>query len=128
MGCRRRTGCRVRPEHHEFSRPPRQRARHQLTVGCAWWEAPLPARTWWHPCECRCGEMPYPGCHTRDRSPGMLMEVLVQDRRSTQKGPLMCGPFLELPGIEPVSGCWSLSRTGAELQNDICDSPELTSV
>jgi len=37
--------------------------------------------------------------------------------------------FVELPGIEPVSGCWSLSRTGAELRNDIrCVSPELTSV
>ena len=36
---------------------------------------------------------------------------------------------VELPGIEPVSGCWSLSRTGTELRNDIkCDSPELTSV
>ena len=37
--------------------------------------------------------------------------------------------LVELPGIEPVSGCWSLSRTCAELRNDIwCDSPELTSV
>ena len=36
---------------------------------------------------------------------------------------------VELPGTEPVSGCWSLSRTGTELRNDIrCDSPELTSV
>src|ERR1700757_573505 len=36
---------------------------------------------------------------------------------------------VELPGIEPVSGCWSLSRTGTELRNDIAhDSPELTSV
>jgi hypothetical protein len=37
--------------------------------------------------------------------------------------------FVELPGIEPVSGCWSLSRAGTELRNDTyCDSPELTSV
>ena len=36
---------------------------------------------------------------------------------------------VELPRIEPVSGCWSLSRTGTELRNDIhCDSTELTSV
>ena len=36
---------------------------------------------------------------------------------------------VELPGIEPVSGCWSMSRTCTELRNDIsCDSPELTSV
>jgi hypothetical protein len=36
---------------------------------------------------------------------------------------------VELPGIEPVSGCWSLSRAGTELRNDTdCDSPELTSV
>lgn len=36
---------------------------------------------------------------------------------------------VELPGIEPVSGCWFLSRTGTELRNDIhWDSPELTSV
>ncbi len=34
---------------------------------------------------------------------------------------------VDLPGIEPVSGCWSVSRTGTELRNDIdCDSPELT--
>ena len=39
-------------------------------------------------------------------------------------------PFsVELPGIEPVSGCWSRGRTRSDLQNDIpCDSPELTSV
>ena len=37
--------------------------------------------------------------------------------------------LVELPGIEPVSGCWSLSRTATELRNDMrCDSPELTSV
>jgi hypothetical protein len=37
--------------------------------------------------------------------------------------------FVELPGIEPVSGCWSVSRTSSELRNDmLCDSPELTSV
>ena len=37
--------------------------------------------------------------------------------------------LVELPGIEPVSECWSLSQTCAELRNDIdCDSPELTSV
>ena len=37
--------------------------------------------------------------------------------------------FVELPGIETVSGCWSLSRAGTELRNDTyCDSPELTSV
>jgi len=43
---------------------------------------------------------------------------------------LIFGPsVVELPGIEPVSGRWSLPRTGAELRNDIkCDSPELTSV
>jgi len=36
---------------------------------------------------------------------------------------------VELPGIEPISGCWSLSRTGTELRNDMhCDSPELISV
>jgi hypothetical protein len=43
--------------------------------------------------------------------------------------PLTCCFVVELPGIEPVSGCWSLSRTGTELRNDMnCDSPELTSV
>jgi hypothetical protein len=43
--------------------------------------------------------------------------------------PLTSKFSVELPGIEPVSGCWSLSRTGAELRNNIrCDSPELTSV
>jgi hypothetical protein len=42
---------------------------------------------------------------------------------------LTCTFLVELPGIEPVSGCWSLSRTGTELRNDIAhDSPELTSV
>jgi hypothetical protein len=36
---------------------------------------------------------------------------------------------VELPGIEPVSGCWSLSRTCAELRNDIyCDSTKFTTV
>ena len=35
---------------------------------------------------------------------------------------------VELPGIEPVSGCWSLSRAGTELRNDTGrDSPEFTS-
>ena len=34
---------------------------------------------------------------------------------------------VELPGIEPVSGCWYVSRTSAELRNDsYCDSTELT--
>jgi hypothetical protein len=44
--------------------------------------------------------------------------------------PALTSIFLvELPGIEPVSGCWSLSRAGTELRNDTyCDSPELTSV
>jgi hypothetical protein len=43
--------------------------------------------------------------------------------------PLTCYFIVELPGIEPVSGCWSLSRAGTELRNDTyCDSPELTSV
>jgi hypothetical protein len=42
---------------------------------------------------------------------------------------LICSFPVELPGIEPVSGCWPLSQTGTELRNDIdCDSPELTSV
>jgi hypothetical protein len=41
---------------------------------------------------------------------------------------LTCCFVVELPGIEPVSGCWSVSRTGTELLNDIdCDSPQLTS-
>jgi hypothetical protein len=36
---------------------------------------------------------------------------------------------VELPGIEPVSGCWSRSRTGTGLRNDIqCDASELNSV
>jgi hypothetical protein len=40
-----------------------------------------------------------------------------------------CFLSVELPGIEPVSECWSLSQTYAELRTDItCDSPELTSV
>jgi hypothetical protein len=43
--------------------------------------------------------------------------------------PRVCGPCCGAAGIEPISGCWSLSRTGTELRNDIeCDSPELTSV
>jgi hypothetical protein len=33
-----------------------------------------------------------------------------------EKGPLICGPVVELPGIEPVSGRWSLSRSGTELR------------
>ena len=36
---------------------------------------------------------------------------------------------MELPGIEPVSPCWSQGRTRSELRNYIiCDSPELTSM
>ena len=36
---------------------------------------------------------------------------------------------VELPGIEPVSVCWSPSRTDTELRNHIeGDSPELTSL
>ena len=43
--------------------------------------------------------------------------------------PRVCGPCCGAAGIEPISGCWSLSRTGTELRNDIeCDSPESTSV
>ena len=46
-----------------------------------------------------------------------------------RKYTLTCIFPVELPGIEPVSGCWSLSRTGTELRNHIdCDSPKLTSV
>jgi hypothetical protein len=42
---------------------------------------------------------------------------------------LTCIFSAELPGIEPVSGCWSRSRTGTELRNDIHrDSSELISV
>ena len=38
-------------------------------------------------------------------------------------------PPVELPGIEPVSGRWSVCRTGTELRNDIHpDSPELSSL
>ena len=34
----------------------------------------------------------------------------------------VCGPCCGAAGIEPISGCWSLSRTGTELRNDIaCD-------
>jgi hypothetical protein len=54
---------------------------------------------------------------------GMLMKKLAELNRLTSRF------SVELPGIEPVPGCWSLSRTGTELQNDnSCDSPELTSV
>jgi hypothetical protein len=41
--------------------------------------------------------------------------------------PRVCGPCCGAAGIEPISGCWSLSRTGTEMRNDIeCDSPEST--
>ena len=34
-----------------------------------------------------------------------------------------------LPGIEPVSACWPMTQSGAELGNDVDhDSPELTSM
>ncbi len=36
---------------------------------------------------------------------------------------------VELPGIEPVSACWPMTQSGAELGNDVDhDSPELTSM
>ena len=36
---------------------------------------------------------------------------------------------VELPGIEPVSGCWWMRQTDYEQRNDMhCDSAELTSV
>jgi glycine/D-amino acid oxidase-like deaminating enzyme len=60
--------------------------------------------------------------------------ILFQDvpKKATGQGkntPWLASSLVELPGIEPVAGCWSLSRTGTELRNDIpCDSPELTSV
>ena len=55
----------------------------------------------------------------------MIYNELIQRKKAADLHPLL----VELPGIEPVSGCWSLSRTGTELRNDMnCDSPELTSV
>jgi len=41
----------------------------------------------------------------------------------------MCGPFVELPGIEPISECWSLRCTAEEQRNYIrCNSRELNSM
>jgi hypothetical protein len=52
-----------------------------------------------------------------------------QEDAAAENAPWPAYSSVELPGIEPVSGCWSLSRTGTELRNDMkCDSPELTSV
>jgi hypothetical protein len=59
----------------------------------------------------------------------ILMGVLMRHGRPNKKGRSPAALSVELPGIEPVSGCWSLSRAGTELRNDTyCDSPELTSV
>jgi hypothetical protein len=45
------------------------------------------------------------------------------------KAPLTCTFSVELPGIEPVSWCWSLAQIGAEKRNDAdCNSPESTSM
>ena len=50
-------------------------------------------------------------------------------KKQARPSGLTCFFLVELPGIEPILGCWPLSRTGTELRNDIdCDSTELTSV
>ena len=60
----------------------------------------------------------------------MNVDEMLMKKKTGQDLYVLTSAFpVELPGIEPVSGCWSLSRTGSELVNDSdCDSPELTSV
>ena len=55
--------------------------------------------------------------------------MLMKMKTGQSLGALTSVFSVELPGIKPVAGCWSLSRTGTELRNDMrCDSPGLTSV
>jgi hypothetical protein len=66
---------------------------------------------------------------SRSASPLLPRKMLMKKENWPELTALTSIFSVELPRIEPVSGCRSLSQTCTELRNDIdCDSTKFTSV